>query len=80
MKVIRNRMTNCAFVAGHEVPREHFEMILEGARARPVWAECQRWHFIVVTESAVKDPSARCFVEEQQHHMELHIGFPTLQL
>ncbi|HEX2776387.1 MAG TPA: nitroreductase family protein [Candidatus Acidoferrales bacterium] len=34
MEIVRGRMTNRAFAA-YEVPREHFEMILEAARHAP---------------------------------------------
>ena len=34
MEIVRGRMTNRAFAA-YDVPREHFEMILEAARHAP---------------------------------------------
>src|SRR5271170_1393130 len=76
MDVVRNRMTNRAF-AGHRVPREHFEMILEAARHAPSGANAQPWHYIVVTDAAVKQSIGQCFVDEQQHRARLHMGFPT---
>ena len=53
MEVVRARMTNRAF-APFEVPREHFEMILEAARHAPSGANAQPWHYVVVTDPAVK--------------------------
>src|SRR5262245_22758102 len=76
MDVVRRRMTNRAF-APHEVPRQHFEMILEAARHAPSGANCQPWHYIVVTDPAVKQTIGQCFVDEQQHRARLRMGFPT---
>jgi nitroreductase len=76
MDVVRTRMTNRAF-APHDVPREHFEMILEAARHAPSGANAQPWHFIVVTDPAVKQTIGQCFVDEQQHRAKLRMGFPT---
>ena len=76
MDVVRTRMTNRAFAA-HDVPREHFEMILEAARHAPSGANAQPWHYIVVTDPAVKQTIGQCFVDEQQHRAKLLMGFPT---
>jgi len=76
MDVVRNRMTNRAF-APCDVPREHFEMILEAARHAPSGANSQPWHYIVVTDPALKQAIGRCFLDEQQHRARLHMGFPT---
>jgi nitroreductase len=76
MDVIRNRMTNRAF-APFDVPREHFEMILEAARHAPSGANAQPWHYIVITEPAVKAKIGECFLEEQQVRARLRMGFPT---
>jgi 5,6-dimethylbenzimidazole synthase len=76
MDVARNRMTNRAF-APWEIPREHFEMILEAARHAPSGANAQPWHYIVVTDPAVKQAIGQCFVDEQQHRARLRMGFPT---
>ena len=76
MDVIRSRMTNRAF-APCEVPREHFEMILEAARHAPSGANAQPWHYVVVTDPAVKQAIGQCFVDEQQHRARLRMGFPT---
>lgn len=76
MEVVRNRMTNRAF-APFEIPREHFEMILEAARHAPSGANAQPWHYIVVTDPSVKETIANCFLDEQQHRVRLRMGFPT---
>ena len=76
MDVVRHRMTNRAFSA-YNVPRQHFEMILEAARHAPSGANAQPWHYIVVTDPATKQTIGQCFVDEQQHRARLHMGFPT---
>ena len=76
MDVARNRMTNRAF-APWDIPREHFEMILEAARHAPSGANAQPWHYIVVTDAQVKQAIGQCFVDEQQHRAKLRMGFPT---
>ena len=76
MEVVRARMTNRAF-APHEIPREHFAMILEAARHAPSGANAQPWHYIVVTDPAVKQRIGECFVAEQQARARLRMGFPT---
>jgi len=76
MQVVRNRMTNRAFAA-YDVPREHFEMIIEAARHAPSGANAQPWHYIVVTDPAVKEKIGQYFVDEQQRRAKLRMGFPT---
>lgn len=76
MEVIKSRHTNRAF-APYEVPKQHFEMILEAARHAPSGANSQPWHYIVVTDPAVKAKIGECFVQEQQHRARLRMGFPT---
>ncbi|MBI4608320.1 MAG: nitroreductase family protein [Candidatus Rokubacteria bacterium] len=76
MEVVRSRMTNRAF-GPYEVPREHFELILEAARHAPSGANSQPWHYIVVTDPEVKRKIGECFVEEQQQRAKLKMGFPT---
>jgi 5,6-dimethylbenzimidazole synthase len=76
MDVVRHRMTNRAF-APVDVPREHVEMILEAARHAPSGANAQPWHYIVVTDAAVKAQIGECFVAEQQARARLRMGFPT---
>ena len=76
MDVVRGRMTNRAF-APAEIPPDHVEMILEAARHAPSGANAQPWHFIVVTDPAVKQTIGQCFVDEQQRRAKLRMGFPT---
>jgi nitroreductase len=76
MDVVRNRMTNRAF-APCEIPRAHFEMIFEAARHAPSGANAQPWHYVVVTDSSVKQLIGQCFVDEQQRRAKLRMGFPT---
>jgi nitroreductase len=76
MDVVRHRMTNRAF-APFDVPREHFTLILEAARHAPSGANAQPWHYVVVTDAAVKQTIGQCFVDEQQHRARLRMGFPT---
>jgi 5,6-dimethylbenzimidazole synthase len=76
MQVVRGRMTNRAFAA-YNVPREHFEMILEAARHAPSGANAQPWHYVVVTDPGVKETIGQCFMDEQQRRAKLHMGFPT---
>jgi nitroreductase len=76
MDVVRRRMTNRAFAPG-EIPREHFELILEAARHAPSGANAQPWHYVIVTDPAVKERIGTLFVEEQQRRARLRMGFPT---
>lgn len=76
MDVIRNRMTNRAF-ASCEIPREHYDMILEAARHAPSGANSQPWHYIVVTDPRVKEQLADRFVREQNRRAKLGMKFPT---
>lgn len=76
MDVVRSRSTSRAF-APSEVPRAHFEMILEAARHAPSGANSQPWHYIIVTDGAVKQQLGECFVQEQQTRAKLKMGFPT---
>ena len=76
MDVVRGRMTNRAF-AEHEVPRDHYERILEAARHSPSGANSQPWHFIVVTDPEVKATIGQFFVDEQLARAKLRMGFPT---
>lgn len=77
MDVVRNRMTVRAFDRSRPVPREHYEMILEAARHGPSGANAQPWHFIVVTEQALKDQIMAYFREEQVRRAKLKMKFPT---
>src|SRR6266851_9892846 len=76
LDVTRNRMTNRAFAA-YEVPRAHFELILEAARHAPSGANAQPWHYIVVTDPGVKKQIADYFVDEARTRAKLKMKFPT---
>lgn len=77
MDVIRNRVTTRAFDASFQVPREHYDLILEAARHAPSGANAQPWHFIVVTDPAKKQAIADYFVAEQRRRAKLKMKFPT---
>ena len=77
MDVIRSRMTVRAFDPSRTVPREHYELILEAARHAPSGANSQPWHFIVVTEQALKEKIMAYFREEQVRRAKLKMKFPT---
>jgi 5,6-dimethylbenzimidazole synthase len=77
MEVVRNRMTNRAFVPDYKVPKQHFEMIIEAARHGPSGANAQPWHYIVVNDPATRETLTNCFLDEQQHRAKLKMGFPT---
>jgi nitroreductase len=59
------------------IPRRHFELILEAARHAPSGANAQPWHYVVVSDPAVKREIGERFVEEQQRRARLRMGFPT---
>ncbi|MCB1453850.1 MAG: nitroreductase family protein [Rhizobiaceae bacterium] len=77
MRVVENRITVRAFDPTFEVPRAHFELILEAARHAPSGANSQPWHFVVVTEPELKEKIAGYFVEEQRRRAKLKMKFPT---
>lgn len=77
MQVVGNRVTVRAFDPAFEVPREHYELILEAARHAPSGANSQPWHFIAVTDKALKARIAGYFVEEQRRRAKLKMKFPT---
>lgn len=77
MDIARNRITVRQFDPDYDVPKEHYEMILEAARHAPSGANAQPWHFIVIRDSAVKQKIADYFVEEQRFRASLKMKFPT---
>lgn len=77
LQVIRNRVTVRAFDPSFEVPREHYELILEAARHAPSGANSQPWHFIAITDRALKEQVSSYFVEEQRRRAKLKMKFPT---
>ncbi|MGH2625460.1 MAG: nitroreductase family protein, partial [Anaerolineales bacterium] len=76
METVEARHT-CRAFAQIDVPRDHFELILEAARHAPSGANCQPWHFIVVTDPAVKGSISDIFVEEQLRRARMGMRFPT---
>lgn len=77
MDAVRGRMTSRAFRGDIAVPRDHIEMVLEAARHAPSGANAQPWHFIVVTDPAVKRRIADYFVDEARQRARLKMKFPT---
>ena len=77
MDVVRNRLTNRAFDAEYEVPRAHYELILEAARHGPSGANAQPWHYIVITQPEMKQRLADTFVLEQNKRAKMGMKFPT---
>jgi nitroreductase len=77
MEVVESRMTNRAFDPNYVVPKEHYEMILEAARHGPSGANAQPWHYIVITDPAMKEQLGDTFLQEQQRRAKLGMKFPT---
>ena len=77
MEVVRNRLTSRAFRTDIPVPREHIELVLEAARHGPSGANAQPWHYIAVTDPAVKQQIADYFVAEASTRAKLKMKFPT---
>ena len=69
-------MTNRAF-APFDVPKEHYEMIVEAARHAPSGANSQPWHYIVITDPHVKAQLADRIIQEQTRRAKLGMKFPT---
>jgi 5,6-dimethylbenzimidazole synthase len=77
MDVVRTRMTTRQFNPDIPVPRDHIEMVLDAARHAPSGANAQPWHYIVVTDAAVKKKIADYFVDEARKRAKLKMKFPT---
>ena len=77
MDVVRGRMTSRQFRPDIPVPREHIEMVLEAARHAPSGANAQPWHYVVVTDPAVKKSIADYFVDEARQRARMKMKFPT---
>ena len=77
MAVVMERKTSRAFDPDYRVPRAHYDMILEAARHSPSGANAQPWHFIVVTEAAVKERLGDYFIAEARRRAKLKMKFPT---
>ena len=77
MEIARDRITTRQFDPDFEVPKEHYELVLEAARHAPSGANAQPWHYIVVRDQDVKQQIADYFVEEQRFRASLKMKFPT---
>jgi nitroreductase len=75
--VCRTRLTSRAFDPAQEIPREHFDLILEAARHGPSGANAQPWHYIIVTDAAKKKSLADYFVAEATARAKSKMKFPT---
>ena len=77
MGVILARHTSREFDASYEVPKQHYELILEAARHAPSGANCQPWHYIIVTDPELKLQIADYFVGEATRRARMKMKFPT---
>lgn len=77
MDVVQSRMTNRAFDPDYTVPKRHYELILEAARHAPSGANAQPWHYIVVTDPAMKERLGDTFLKEQNRRAKMGMKFPT---
>ncbi|MCH8301552.1 MAG: nitroreductase family protein, partial [Proteobacteria bacterium] len=75
--IARNRITTRQFDPEYEMPKEHYEMVLEAARHAPSGANAQPWHYIVIRDPEVKQEIADYFVAEQRLRASLKMKFPT---
>ena len=75
--VIRNRVTTRAFRPDQVIPEEHYQLIMEAARHAPSGANAQPWHYVIVTDQALKQTIADYFVAEQRRRAQLKMKFPT---
>jgi nitroreductase len=64
-EVLQRRCTTRRFRPG-QVPREHYEMILEAARLAPSGANAQPWHFIVCTSPWTRRVLADYLCDEER--------------
>ncbi|MPZ27496.1 MAG: hypothetical protein GEV12_14085 [Micromonosporaceae bacterium] len=77
LEVVRARMTTREFDPGYRVPREHYQMIIEAARHAPSGADAQPWHYLVVTDPALKEQLGEHFVQERYRRIQLGMKFPS---
>jgi 5,6-dimethylbenzimidazole synthase len=77
MEVIRNRVTVRKFDPSYEVPKDHYEMIVEAARHAPSGANAQPWQFVVVRDGGIKAQISEYFVAEQRFRAKAKMKFPT---
>lgn len=77
LEVALARMTAREFDSGYQVPREHYEMIIEAARHAPSGADSQPWHYLVVTDPSLKEQLGEHFVQERYRRIKLGMKFPS---
>jgi len=77
MSVVTQRRTSRAFAADAVVPEAHYDLILEAARHAPSGANAQPWHFVVVTDPAIKQQLGDYFIAEARRRAKLKMKFPT---
>jgi nitroreductase len=77
MDVVQSRMTNRAFDPTYTVPKAHYELILEAARHGPSGANAQPWHYIIITDPAMKELLGDTFLKEQNRRAKMGMKFPT---
>ena len=77
MEIASTRITTRQFDSEYEMPKEHYELVLEAARHAPSGANAQPWHYIVIRDPEVKREIADYFVAEQRFRAKLKMKFPT---
>lgn len=77
MEVVLARATSREFDDRYVVPREHYEMIIEAARHAPSGADSQPWHYLVITDPALKEQLGEHFVQERYRRIKLGMNFPS---
>ena len=77
MEIITNRVTVRKFDSNYQIPKDHYELILEAARHAPSGANSQPWHFIIVNDKKIKSSIADYFVNEQKFRAKSKMKFPT---
>ena len=77
IEICRTRMTMREFDPNTQIPKAHFDLILEAARHGPSGANAQPWYFIVVTEPDNKELLAAYFKDEASRRAHLGMKFPT---
>jgi nitroreductase len=77
LELCAERKTSRAFLPDAAIPRAHYDLILEAARHAPSGANSQPWHFIVITDSALKAQIGDYFIAEQRRRAHLKMKFPT---
>ena len=66
VEILHRRTTARRFAPGADVPRQHYQMILEAARVAPSGANAQPWHFIVLSSPWTKRVIADYLTDEER--------------